>query len=124
VERAPHGQSVRAAPAAGYIAPPLDGIWAVAPYLHNGSVPNLVSLLDNRLRPRFWRPLASQGYDPEAMGWRHEVLDAGKDGTADPAARIRIIDTTRQGYSNGGHLFGDALEPADRRALLEYLKTL
>ena len=37
--------SLQAFPLLGYIAPPLDGIWASAPYLHNGSVPNLKSLL-------------------------------------------------------------------------------
>ena len=41
----------------GYQAPPLDGIWASAPYLHNGSVPTLHALLDSKTRPsRFTRP--------------------------------------------------------------------
>ena len=41
----------------GYQAPPLDGIWASAPYLHNGSVPTLRALLDSSSRPsRFTRP--------------------------------------------------------------------
>ena len=35
----------------GYIAPPLDGIWATAPYLHNGSVPNLEAVINSELRP-------------------------------------------------------------------------
>ncbi len=124
VERSPHGGTVRAAPAAGYIAPPLDGIWAVAPYLHNGSVPSLKALLDSRARPRFWRHSAGREYDAEAMGWRHEVLDAGKEAAADAAERARIYDTTLPGYGNGGHLYGDELTDRQRRALLEYLKTL
>ncbi|TVQ57155.1 MAG: hypothetical protein EA355_05180 [Rhodobacteraceae bacterium] len=124
VERSPHGGSVRAAPAAGYIAPPLDGIWAAAPYLHNGSVPNLAALLDSRLRPRYWRHATPRAYDPEAVGWRHETLDHGKDAAADPAERRLIYDTTRPGYANSGHAFSDALSDAARRALLEYLKSL
>jgi hypothetical protein len=39
----------------GYVAPPLDGVWATAPYLHNGSVPTLAALLDTRNRPTYWR---------------------------------------------------------------------
>jgi len=124
VERSPHGGSVRAAPARGYIAPPLDGIWAAAPFLHNGSVPNLRALLDSSLRPRFWRHASPRDYDPEAVGWRHEVLDAGKSAFDDPSDRARVYDTTLPGYDNGGHLFGDELGGAERRAILEYLKTL
>jgi mono/diheme cytochrome c family protein len=124
VERSPHGGTVRAAPAAGYIAPPLDGIWAVAPYLHNGSVPSLSALLDSRLRPRYWRHPEAREYDAEAMGWRHEVLEAGKEAAADPAERVRIYDTTLPGYDNGGHYFGDNLSEQQRNAVLEYLKSL
>ena len=39
-------------------------------------------------------------------------------------ARHRVYDTTQNGYGNGGHAFGDALDPQERRALIEYLKTL
>jgi hypothetical protein len=124
VARSPHGGTVRAAPAAGYIAPPLDGIWAAAPYLHNGSVPSLAALLDSRLRPRFWRHAEGRAYDAEAMGWQHEVLEAGKDAAEDPAERVRIYDTTLPGYDNGGHYFGDGLSEEERRAVLEYLKSL
>jgi mono/diheme cytochrome c family protein len=124
VERSPHGGTVRAAPARGYIAPPLDGIWAVAPYLHNGSVPTLEALLDSRLRPQFWRHADPRDYDPMAMGWRYEALEAGKSDADDQSERARIYDTTLPGYGNGGHLFGDELADEDRRAVLEYLKTL
>jgi len=124
VERSPYGDTVRAAPAHGYIAPPLDGIWAAAPYLHNGSVPNLRALLDSRLRPRYWRLATPRDYDPEALGWHHDVLDAGKSSADEPAARARIYDTTLPGYGSGGHLYGDERTERQRRAILEYLKTL
>ncbi|WP_296478655.1 c-type cytochrome [Roseinatronobacter sp.] len=124
VERSPHGGTVRAAPAEGYIAPPLDGIWAAAPYLHNGSVPNLAALLDSRSRPAFWRHVIPQDYDPEAMGWQSETLEAGKTSVPSGPERARIYDTTLPGYGNAGHTFADRLSDEQRRALLEYLKTL
>jgi len=55
---------------------------------------------------------------------RSQVLEAGKDAAADPAERVRIYDTTRPGYDNGGHYFGDGLNEEERRAVLEYLKSL
>jgi hypothetical protein len=115
---------VELAPAEGYIAPPLDGVWATAPYLHNGSVPDIRSLLDSRLRPRFWRHEQPREYDTTILGWRYERLEHGKDGAADREERARIYDTTRPGYGNGGHLFGDGLTDAERDAVIEYLKTL
>lgn len=124
VERSPYGDQYAAAPAPGYIAPPLDGVWATAPYLHNGSVPSMEALLDSRLRPQFWRHADPRAYDRAAMGWRFEALDAGQDAEPDPALRRRIYDTTLRGYGNGGHTFSDDLPDADRTALIEYLKTL
>jgi mono/diheme cytochrome c family protein len=124
VERSPHGDTVRAAPAHGYIAPPLDGIWAAAPYLHNGSVPDLRALLDSRKRPRYWRHAEPRSYDAQVLGWSHEELEAGKSAVDDPAAQARIYDTSLPGYTNGGHLYGDDLSDQQRDAVLEYLKTL
>ncbi len=122
--RSPYGDDVRLAPAEGYIAPPLDGVWATAPYLHNGSVPDIRSLLDSRLRPTFWRHEQPRDYDATILGWRYERLEHGKDQAADREERARIYDTTRPGYGNGGHLFGDGLTDAERDAVIEYLKTL
>ena len=124
IEASPYGDAETAAPAPGYIAPPLDGIWATAPYLHNGSVPSMAALLDTALRPQFWRHRAPRDYDRAAMGWAHEALAHGQADEPDPEARRRIYDTTFRGYGNQGHSFGDALTDADRAALIEYLKTL
>ena len=119
------GETARARPAPGYIAPPLDGIWATAPFLHNGAVPTLDTLLDSPRRPTYWtRSFESDDFDPQGVGWRYRALDTGKDGDHAEALRKRIYDTTRPGYSNAGHTFGDVLDPAQRRALIEYLKTL
>lgn len=120
-----YGRSAEARPAPGYVAPPLDAIWATAPYLHNGSVPNLAALLDSTIRPTWWRHRTQpREYDTETLGWRHVELGHGKEGARDAAEARAIYDTTRRGYGNGGHTFGDALDDAERRAVLEYLKTL
>jgi mono/diheme cytochrome c family protein len=120
-----YGEIARIEPSEAYVAPPLDGVWATAPYLHNGSVPTIAQLLESAARPQFWRrSFASDDYDQAALGWHHEVLDHGQDGEESLSLKKRIYDTTQLGYSNQGHTFGDILSAAERRALLEYLKTL
>lgn len=124
IARSPYGDADSAAPAPGYIAPPLDGIWATAPYLHNGSVPSLWALLSPTDRPTYWRHVLPRAYDREDVGWRFETLAFGQAGEADPDLRRRIYDTTRFGYGNGGHAYGADLSEVERAALIEYLKTL
>jgi mono/diheme cytochrome c family protein len=120
-----YGEIAYLAPAPGYVAPPLDGVWATAPYLHNGSVPTLAALLDSGARPRFWtRSFDTSDYDEDAVGWRHQALEAGQEAAASQDERVRIYDTTLLGYGNRGHTFGDALSAEDRAAVIEYLKTL
>jgi len=104
-------------PNEGYVAPPLDGIWATAPYLHNGSVPTLEDLLNSPQRPTYWtRKFDNADYDTQKGGWRY---------TAEAAKKNReTYDTTLPGYGNGGHRFGDKLCPEERKAVIEYLKTL
>ncbi|CAN5899785.1 hypothetical protein BH23PLA1_BH23PLA1_11590 [soil metagenome] len=111
----------------GYQAPPLDGIWATAPYLHNGSVPTLFHLLQSKERPdRYTRPPSTdfEHYDTRRVGWKFETVD---DETGEFASRreVRsIYDTSRRGLGNGGHTFGDDLSEVERMAVIEYLKTL
>jgi mono/diheme cytochrome c family protein len=124
IARSPYGDAESAAPAPGYIAPPLDGVWATAPYLHNGSVPSMAALLSPQTRPRYWRHVLPRDYDEGVMGWRSEALVAGQEAEDDPEARARIYDTTRHGYGNGGHRYGADLSEDARAALIEYLKTL
>ena len=101
----------------GYVAPPLDGVWATAPYLHNGSVPTIAALLDSETRPSYWKRASSpKDYDYQNIGWKYQVLDSKKD--------ARTYDTTLKGYGNEGHYFGDKLSDDDRSAVIEYLKTL
>lgn len=120
-----YGEASRAEPAPGYIAPPLDGVWATAPYLHNGSVPSLEALLNSQQRPKYWiYPADKPDYNQRTLGWNYEALSYGKEGAADSEQRKRIYDTTLYGYSNQGHLFGDGLTEDQRAAVLEYIKTL
>jgi mono/diheme cytochrome c family protein len=101
----------------GYVAQPLDGIWASAPYLHNGSVPTVEALLNSKLRPQYWkRSYDSYDYNYDALGWNYEVLEDKQDN--------ETYDTTIEGYGNEGHLFGDKLMDREREAVIEYLKTL
>lgn len=107
----------RLQPFEGYIAPPLDGIWITAPYLHNGSVPTLEALLSSSLRPTYWsRDFDKPQYDYENIGWKYAVQTQG--------GSTSTYNTTLLGYGNGGHYFGDALSDKERKAVIEYLKTL
>lgn len=120
-----YGERSRISPALGYIAPPLDGVWATAPYLHNGSVPTLAAVLETASRPTYWRFAGEEpDYDRKSLGWVYNDVPYGKDGAMGWDERNRIYDTTLRGYSNRGHDFGDELTQAERAALLEYLKTL
>ncbi|HEY0134098.1 MAG TPA: hypothetical protein VGB85_08460 [Nannocystis sp.] len=112
-------------PFPGYVAPPLDGVWATAPYLHNGSVPTLDVLLNSQLRPTYWKriDLDSGHYDQAKLGWPILVLPYGQDGAPDDE-RKHVYDTTQPGHANTGHPFGDHLTDAERAAVLEYIKTI
>jgi hypothetical protein len=109
--------AARLQPFNGYIAPPLDGVWITAPYLHNGSVPTLSALLNSKERPRYWqRDFDNAEYDYQKVGWKYAVRTDGNE--------KNIYNTDKPGYGNSGHTFGDRLTAADRRAVIEYLKTL
>jgi mono/diheme cytochrome c family protein len=122
-----NGQAPEAQTATGaYLAPDLTGIWARAPYLHNGSVPTLQALLKSSERPTFFQRTGSDAaaYDPTQVGWRVTVTTTGQEADAPRATRDRTYDTTLPGLSNAGHTYGDSLSDEDRSALLEYLKQL
>lgn len=157
-----HWQGTNPEDVKGYLAPPLYGIWATAPYLHNGSVPDVWSLLDPSQRPNKWRRQLNQGegtehgfatefvaYDQQKMGWKYDAIceDCEEEslfnriirwtgGLAslgyqslpvtdrEGAERRKIFDTKMFAKGNQGHDFGQALNDAERRAVIEYLKTL
>ena len=112
-----------------YKARPLDGIWATAPYLHNGSVPTLYALLLPAKRPaKFW--VGSRQFDPVEVGFEWETETPG----------AFSLDTSIQGNLNAGHttwwkkgasskMAPENLEPmnlteAEAMDLIEYLKSL
>jgi len=169
----------------GYLAPPLYGAWATAPYLHNGSVPDLWTLLKPEERPGIWRRVStpapegqegqvvmgfdtslSRAYAPQALGWKYDRLACGA-GTLpfidcnltdeeDPVLQRvlaqlygnviaawnlgqlpvflqvtpqqvedrKIYNTHLYSQGNEGHDFTAVLTDTERRALIEYLKTL
>ena len=119
--RDPHDAAVRSEPI--YKARPLTGIWAVSPYLHNGSVPNLYALLSPQSeRPdKFWT--GSKEFDPVKVGHDTSYFEGAS-----------LYDVTKPGDSNRGHEFkdgpkgngvvGPSLSPDDRYAIIEYLKSL
>jgi mono/diheme cytochrome c family protein len=112
-------------PFPGYMPPPLDGIWATAPFLHNGSVPTIELVLNSRARPRYWKRVDfdSTHFDENALGWPWTEVPYAQD-EAPEAERALIYDTTKLSQSNLGHRFGDHLTAEQRRAVIEYLKTL
>lgn len=106
----------------GYAAPPLTGLWASAPYLHNGSVATLDALLSPARRlARF--QVGGHALDTERVGLR---LTARGDYPAGyrPFAQPVWIDTRAAGRGNGGHDFGAGLSDRDKTALIAFLKTL
>lgn len=167
----------------GYAAPPLYGVWATAPYFHNGAVPNVWEVLQPADRKPIWRRVSKparpdqqgkvvmgydaslqRAFDQEKMGWKYEALECGA-GTlpylecdpADPQAnpivqqilsqvysnvllawnlaalpllsnaqieQRKIYNTHMHSQDNGGHEFTAVLTDQERRALIEYLKTL
>ena len=107
----------------GYVAPPLDGVWASAPYFHNGSVPTLWHVLHPGERPTVWRRTPT-GYDESRVGLEVEELDALPDGKLLPSVRRQYFDTRKPGKNAAGHDFPDSLSADEKTAVLEYLKTL
>jgi hypothetical protein len=99
----------------GYLCPPLDGIWARAPYLHNGSVPTLEDLLSPAKRPpEFER--GNPAYDVQKGGFSTKPI----------AARTFTFNTTLTGNGATGHDAKDQIveDDADRHALITYLLSL
>lgn len=120
----------------GYAPPPLKGIWASAPYFHNGSVPTLEGVLNSNSRPSIWtmdinpfnynetevglnyKVVSQENYNqmqkkhnPKSLGEKHLLFR-------------RTYNTSDFGRSNLGHYKGDKLTPSERRDLIEFLKML
>ncbi|MGB7973340.1 MAG: di-heme-cytochrome C peroxidase [Roseiarcus sp.] len=101
---------------AAYESRVLDGVWAVAPYLHNGSVPNLWELMKLAKDRKSSFMVGSRVFDPKNVGYAVDESPF-KSGAflADPA--------NANGNGNGGHEFGAGLTDDERWAIIEYMKT-
>ena len=127
---------------AGYRARPLNGVWATAPFLHNSSVPTLMDLLSPlEERPKLVQ-LGNTRFDTEKVGITQDprVRMVAGENYADNG--LFILDTSLPGNSNAGHEFSDQWDASksyddqpkgvigpllsidERKALVEYLKTL
>jgi hypothetical protein len=102
-----------APPTLKYKAAPLAGIWATAPYLHNGSVPNLYELLlpSNERTSKFY--VGSREFDAKKVGFKTEQ-----------APGTTLFDTSLPGNSNAGHDTYGTFNEEQRWQLVEYLKSL
>ena len=88
-----------------------------APYLHNGSVPTLWDLLQPaELRPQVFFT-GSDIYDKDKVGF----VTSGEQMKASADFKY---DTRLEGNHNSGHLYGTQLSELDKRALIEFMKTL
>ncbi len=105
-----------------YKARPLNGIWATAPYLHNGSVLSLHEMLVPAAERAAKFCLGDREFDPVKVGL-----------TGDCGKGLTEVDTTIAGNFNSGHSFEDGDGPGvigpelsddQREALVEFLKTL
>ena len=117
------GHGYRALPTKGYQAPPLDGIWATAPYFHNGSAPTVYHVLNSQARPEvFTRSFKTEAddFDRVRLGWKFTEVKrpTGKHGS--PYERRKIYDTKQPGRNNSGHTYGDELNDDERMAVIEY----
>ena len=165
----------------GYVTPPLHGVWASAPYFHNGSVPDIWGVLDPESRPDIWRRQrtvtdvhfnqfetringANAGYDWQKLGWKYDLMNCGDGGQGIPYYSClpeqdvpqeiqwvadtvlggllwptwlvpppigtqgledrMIFNTNMYSKKNRGHEWTKTLTNEERRALLEYMKTL
>lgn len=110
----------------GYVAPILDGLWATAPYLHNGSIPTLWHLMHPGSRPdKFY--VGGHQLDYDKIGIKGEINDGiyKYAGNYKSWCSYEIFDTTQPGQLNTGHNEPfDKLSEKEKNDLLEFLKTL
>jgi mono/diheme cytochrome c family protein len=127
MQRSVLGDDLRPKAHDGYVAPSLSGIWATAPYLHNGSVPTLWHMMRPESRPRRfqvgghaldYRTVGIAGQPDARQDWHYP------DGYR-PWSTPQWLDTREAGNGNGGHErpFDELTEP-QKDDLLEYLKRL
>ncbi len=129
----------------GYLAQPLYGVWASAPYFHNGSVPTVWGVLKSSSRPLFWRRMSklsrpgvvmgyetdlARAYDRSALGWKYDELHCGslavtpylKCDPQDPYATPLVESWLDVLFANGSlawNFFGTVMAPTLTNAQIE-----
>jgi mono/diheme cytochrome c family protein len=101
---------------AAYEARVLNGVWAVAPYLHNGSVPNLWELMKLAKDRKSSFMVGSRIFDPKNVGY-------ATDESPFKTGSFRADPGNANGNGNGGHEYGAGLTDEERWAIIEYMKT-
>lgn len=96
-----------------YRARPLDGIWATAPYLHNGSVQSLYELLKPKHKRKASFYVGSNKFDPKHVGFKSKKNK-----------KSSLLDTGLPSNSNSGHEYGVTFTREEKFELIEFLKTL
>ncbi len=96
-----------------YKARPLNGIWATAPYLHNGSVANLYELMLPVEKRSLKFAVGRREFDPKNVGFATTQV---------PGAFV--FDTSLESNHNTGHTYGAHFSEPERLAVLEYLKSI
>lgn len=111
----------------------LNGIWATAPYLHNGSVPTLYDLLLPQKRAG---DPATGEYRPDLFMVGSREFDPAKVGYVSQGYKGFAFNTKLPANSNAGHEYGTIHDPTlaerklkpltkeERLDLLEYIKSL
>jgi hypothetical protein len=100
---------------AAYESRVLQGIWATAPYLHNGSVPNLWELLTPPAQRKTTFMVGSRLFDPKNVGYATDTS---------PFKSGKFVVDSSNGNGNGGHDFGTGLTDDQKWQIIEYMKTM
>jgi hypothetical protein len=121
------GPYLSVGPTAGYVPPPLTGVWATAPYFHNGSVPTIWHVLHPDSRPERFE-VGGHRLDFEKLGIAGEARPDGSYRDLSgytPWSTPSLYDTRLPGQDNSGHAGPlEGLSESEKWALLEYLKLL
>jgi len=100
---------------AAYEARVLQGIWATAPYLHNGSVPNLWELLTPPAQRKSSFMVGNRLFDPKNVGYSTETS---------PFKSGNFVVDPNNGNGNGGHTFGTDWTDEQKWQVIEYMKQM
>ena len=108
----------------GYVAPILSGLWATAPYLHNGSVPTLWHLMNPNTRPSKF-PVGGHNIDFDKVGVSYKLIKGKNDYDYIPWSQKDVYDINKKGHGNQGHEFPfNKMSPSEKMELIEYLKLI